>query len=47
MKISVCETIVDEKKFVETHTIRANIQGRVNEPFKARLKKYLKLKDER
>ena len=46
MKLSNCETIVDEKKFIETHKLRSSQIGNVNEPFKIRLEKYLKLKDE-
>ena len=46
MKLSECETITDEKKFLETHTIRAEIGGKINQPFIERLEKYLKLKNE-
>jgi len=41
MELSVCETIVDENKFLETHEIRKN-----EVVFFERLQKYLKLKNE-
>ncbi len=37
-------TIVDEKKFVEVHTIRSEIGGEVNKPFKERLELYYQIK---
>ena len=47
MKLSECETITDEAKFLETHKLRSCLIGKLYEPFKERLEKYLKLKNER
>jgi len=45
IKLSKCETIVDESKFLEVHKIRAEIGGAINQPFIDRLEKYYKIKD--
>lgn len=40
MELSPGETIVDEKKFLETHKIRVSIGGKINQPFQDRLDKH-------
>jgi hypothetical protein len=40
MELSSGETIVDEAKFLETHTLRVSIGGKINEPFQDRLDKH-------
>lgn len=40
MELSPGETIVDEKKFLETHQIRVSIGGKINQPFQDRLDKH-------
>lgn len=47
MQLTQCETIVDEKKFLETHEVRSKIGGEINKSFAERLKLYLKIKNER
>lgn len=44
MILSQGETIVDEKKFLESHVLRLEQSGRLAEPFKERLELYYKLK---
>lgn len=46
MKLSKCETIIDEKKFLESHLERERKGGKINEPYIERLNKYRKIKDE-
>ena len=46
MKLSECETITDEAKFLETHELRSSQNVKLSEPFIERLEKYLKLKNE-
>lgn len=46
MKLSECETIIDEKKFLESHLERERKGGKINEPYIERLNKYRKIKDE-
>ena len=47
MQLTICEKIVDENKFLETHVLRASIGGFVNLPFKERLELYEKIKQNR
>lgn len=46
MNLSKCETIVDEKKFVEAHiaTIERNVNNPTFSSFKERLEKFKELK---
>lgn len=46
MRLSVCETIVDENKFVESHeaTIQRNTDNEYFEPYKERYNKFKQLK---
>ena len=43
MQLTICEKIVDESKFLETHEIRSKIGGEVNKAFIERLEKYYQL----
>jgi len=49
MKISSCETIIDEKKFIESHTavIARNGDNKWFQSYKERLKKYHESKRKR
>ena len=40
MELSPGETIMDEKKFLETHNLRVSIGGKINQPFQDRLDKH-------
>jgi len=40
MQLTICEKIVDEAKFLETHELRAKIAIEVNKMFVERLKLY-------
>jgi hypothetical protein len=47
MQLTQCETIVDEKKFLETHEVRSKIGGEINKSFAERLKLYYQIKQQR
>ena len=47
MQLTICEKIVDEKKFLEVHELRAKIGGEVNKMFIERLKLYYEIKQNR
>ena len=47
MQLTICEKIVDEKKFIETHELRAKIAIEVNKMFVERLKLYHIIKQNR
>ena len=47
MQLTICEKIVDEKKFLETHEIRSKIGGEANKAFIERLELYYRIKNER
>ena len=42
MKLSECETITDEAKFLETHKLRSSLIGKLYDPFRERKEKYEK-----
>jgi hypothetical protein len=44
VKPSECTTIIDEAKFLESHLLRVEIGGVVNQAFVERLELYNKLK---
>ena len=44
MILSPGVTIIDEAKFLETHTLRISQSGNIAQPFKERLELYYKLK---
>ena len=46
MKLSECETITDEAKFLETHELRSSQNGNIYKPFADRLEKYFEVKKE-
>ena len=47
MQLTICEKIVDENKFLETHELRAKIAIEVNKMFVERLKLYHIIKQNR
>jgi len=49
MKLSACETIVDEKRFIEAHTatIERNKDNKYFQSYQERLKKYHEIKQQR
>ena len=47
MQLTICEKIVDENKFLETHELRSKIGGEVNKAFIERLKLYHIIKQNR
>ena len=47
MQLTICEKIVNEKKFLETHEIRSKIGGEANKAFIERLELYYRIKNER
>ena len=40
MQLNACTTIIDEKKFLETHELRAKVAIEANKMFVERLKLY-------
>jgi hypothetical protein len=46
VKPSECTTIIDEAKFLESHLLRSEIGGVVNQAFIERLELYNKLKQD-
>jgi len=47
MQLTICEKIVDEAKFLETHELRSKIGGEANKAFIERLELYYRIKNER
>ena len=47
MQLTICEKIVDEKKFLETHELRAKIAIEANKMIVERLKLYHIIKQNR
>lgn len=47
MQLTICEKIVDENKFLETHELRAKIAIEANKMFVERLKLYHIIKQDR
>lgn len=47
MQLTICEKIVDEKKFLETHELRAKVAIEVNKMFVERLELYYRIKNQR